>query len=198
MLKMKFSQIEIRHLLKSWLAISLAFTILNTGLSFSGFALYFIISMITVGLGFVFHELAHKLVAQRYGIFAEYRANDQMLLIGILTAVFGFIFIAPGAVILQGIVTKKRNGLISLAGPVSNIILAIMFLAGSLIAASPLLAMVFSYGFRINYFLAIFNMIPIMNFDGRKILHYNKIIYFSTAAAALLLLPIQQVLLQVI
>jgi Zn-dependent protease len=77
-------------LLKSWIAISIAFTILNTSIFDSGFVIYFVISLLTVGLGFIFHELAHKFVAQRYGCFAEYRANNQMLIIGILTAFLGF------------------------------------------------------------------------------------------------------------
>ncbi len=198
MLKMKFSQIEKQHLLKSWIGVSVAFTILNAGLFDPAFIIYFLISLLTVGLGFIFHELAHKYVAQKYGCYAEYRSNDQMLLIGILTAFFGFLFIAPGAVVIQGIVTKKRNGIISLAGPLANVILAAIFSLISFFITSEFVLTALNYGIRINYFLALFNMIPILNFDGRKIWAYNKVIYIITITAALLILPIQQILFQVI
>lgn len=193
-----FSEIEKQHLLKSWLAVSVAFTILNTRLFDPGFVIYFIISLLTVGLGFILHELAHKFVAQKYGCYAEYRANNQMLIIGILTAFFGFLFIAPGAVIIQGIVTKKRNGIISLAGPVANIILAVIFVIISFFINIPLISLALNYGIRINYFLAIFNMIPILNFDGRKVWVYNKVIYVIILVSALLIIPIQTFVLTLI
>lgn len=198
MLKMRFSEIEKQHLLKSWLAVSVAFTILNTNLFNPGFMIYFIISLLTVGLGFIFHELAHKYVAQRFGCFAEYRANDQMLIIGILTAFFGFLFIAPGAVVIQGIITKKRNGIISLAGPVANIILALVFVVISFFVSSEFFLTAIAYGIQINYLLAIFNMIPILNFDGRKIWAYNKIIYVIIIISALLIIPLQSLVLNFI
>ena len=160
---MKFSQIEKQHLLKSWVGVSIAFTILNTNVFNPSLVIFFIISLLTVGLGFLVHELAHKFVAQKYGCNAEYRSDDKMLLFGILTAFFGFLFIAPGAVIINGIITKKRSGIISLAGPVSNIILGAVFLVLTLIVQNNFLFQVMSYGLRINYFLAIFNLIPILN-----------------------------------
>lgn len=195
MLKMQFSEIEKQHLLKSWLAVSVAFTILNTNLFNPSFMIYFIISLLTVGLGFIFHELAHKYVAQRFGCYAEYRANDKMLIIGILTAFVGFLFIAPGAVIIQGIVTKKRNGIISLAGPVANIILAFVFVIISFFISSEFFLTAIAYGIQINYLLAIFNMIPILNFDGKKIWAYNKLIYFVIIISALLIIPLQSLVL---
>ena len=193
-----FSEIEKQHLLKSWLAVSLAFTILNTSLFSFDFIIYFVISLFTVGLGFIFHELGHKYIAQKYGCFAEYRANNQMLIIGILTAFFGFLFIAPGAVVIKGIVTKKRNGIISLAGPLANIILAIVFIIISLFINNSFFSMILSYGVRINYFLAVFNMIPILNFDGRKIWAYNKAIYIITIVVGLLILPMHEILLSLV
>ena len=33
------------------------------------------------------------------------------------------------------------------------------------------------YGFKINVWLALFNMIPVWNFDGSKILKWNKYVY---------------------
>ena len=67
------SRVEIRDLVKAWVALSAAFAILLGGSVFSAtFIIFFMISGLTVGVGFIFHELAHKIVAQKYGCFAEF------------------------------------------------------------------------------------------------------------------------------
>ena len=190
---MKFSQTEKHHLLKAWLALSFAFAILYSSIFSPEFIIYFIISLLTVGLGFILHEIAHKYVAQRYGCWAEFRADDRMLIFTVISAFLGFIFAAPGAVYIQGHVTVEKNGKISLAGPVTNIVLSILFL--SLIIYLPylgLLTTALSFGYRINAFIALFNMIPFMNFDGKKIIKWNKIIYFVTifVSGILVMLPV--------
>ncbi|MCD6387605.1 MAG: hypothetical protein J7L30_04715, partial [Methanophagales archaeon] len=84
-MRLRTSETEIKHLLVAWLAISLAFTIIfERTLRPHAFALTFLISALTVGLGFVLHELAHKIVAQRYGSWSEFRAEPLMLLFAIL------------------------------------------------------------------------------------------------------------------
>ena len=75
------------------------------------------------------HELAHKFVAQKYGCVAEFRAFDQMLMLALgLAVLIGVIFAAPGAVMISGMVTRKENGYISVAGPLTNYILGVIFL----------------------------------------------------------------------
>ena len=65
---MKTSDIELQHLVKAWFAISLAFTIAVVGITTSPYFLVILLgSMLTVGIGFIFHELAHKFTAQKYG-----------------------------------------------------------------------------------------------------------------------------------
>lgn len=182
------STLELRDILKAWLIISLAFTFAFSGtslvdgtfgrlssLSFLiSFLKLFAISLFTAGLGFLLHELAHKVVAQRYGCMAEFRAFDQMLYLALgLAMLIGFIFAAPGAVMISGMVTRKENGYISLAGPLTNYVLAALFLALSFLL--PAGNFIFSIGFSINAWLGLFNLIPFGNFDGIKILHWNKI-----------------------
>jgi len=84
-------------------------------------------SMLTAGIGFLLHELAHKIVAQRFGQVAGFRADYGMLFIAVVSALAGFLFAAPGAVYHQGRITERQNGLIALAGPVMNLLLAIAF-----------------------------------------------------------------------
>ncbi len=187
------SEIELRDLIKAWIAISLAFGILL--FRFYGLSLYsaVIISSLTVGVGFLFHELGHKIMAQRYGCFAEFRSFDQMLILAILMSFFGFIFAAPGAVMISGPVGRKRNGKISMAGPSVNIILALLFLALSFADFGGILKIILYYGFMINTWLALFNMIPFGNFDGRKILVWNKAAYGFMVGIAVVLMFMQGV-----
>jgi len=176
---MKFSKIEKEHLLKAWFGISLAFALLYSDPLSDGFMIIFTISLLTAGIGFLLHEIAHKFVAQKYRYIAEFRSDEKMLLFAVAAAYFfGFLFAAPGAVLIHGrSITKDKNGKISAAGPATNIILAALFFGLSFFFGNNLIAIAFKYGFRINAFLALFNMLPFMNFDGVKILDWNKTIY---------------------
>ena len=188
MRKVIFSAIEKQHLLISWLAISLAFAIATAGIKFNiGFLSALAISSVTVGLGFLLHEIAHKFVAQHFGCFAEFRANMQMLVFAIALSFTGFIFAAPGAVLISGHINNRKNGLISAAGPLTNIVLALFFLNFSLFSNS-MLNSIGNYGTTINAWLALFNMIPIGNLDGAKVLRWDKRYYALIVIAALIIL----------
>jgi Zn-dependent protease len=191
---MKFSQIEKQDLLKAWIAVSFAFAVLNSNILSLTFVIFLVISMFTVGLGMLLHEIAHKYVAQKYGCWAEFRADDKMLIIAVITAFIGFLFIAPGAVWISGHVTKERNGKISLAGPLTNIILSLLFLIILFFPISDIFTNIAGFGFHINAWLALFNMIPFLNFDGAKVLAWNKIIYFITMVFAAILVFIPNLL----
>jgi Zn-dependent protease len=185
---MKFSQVEVEHLFKAWIAISLAFAILlsNGDIFSSIFTTMLIVSGFTVGLGFLLHELGHKFMAQRYNCFAEFRAFNGMLILAIAMSFIGFVFAAPGAVMINGYINKEKNGKISVAGPAVNLMLGVIFLALILFGFVNLFT---QYGLLINAWLAAFNMIPFMNLDGKKILNWSKPVYYSVlgSAAALLL-----------
>ena len=182
-------------ILKAWLALSLAFTFIYAGASVLGgdinrvfsvnFAVFFVISLFTAGLGFLLHELAHKFVAQHYGCAAEFRAWDQLLYLAVGLAVFiGFIFAAPGAVMISGMITRKENGLISAAGPATNYVLAMLFLGLSFLF--PAWSNVFATGFSINIWLGLFNLIPFGPLDGKKVFYWNKAVWGAMLAFGIL------------
>ena len=149
---MKFSEIEKQDLFKAWLMLSIAFAIVMGGFSFTfQFAIQMAIAAITVGLGFLLHEMGHKFLAQKYGCVAEFRANMQMLFLAVLMSFFGFIFAAPGAVFIGGKhVGVKENGQISAMGPLMNIVLALIFLGFLFHFPDSILVY---YGFLINSWL---------------------------------------------
>lgn len=181
---MKFSNKEIKDLVFAGAIISAAFAVLLSGglrgilSSGRAFFIIFIVAFFTAGIGFLLHELMHKYIAQGYGLKAEFRAFYPFLGLAFIFSFFGFIFAAPGAVFINGALNREKNGKISLAGPATNILLALFFLI--LIFLLPTISFFnpfFQYGLRINALLAAFNMIPIMPFDGAKVLAWNKAAY---------------------
>ena len=189
--KINTSETEIKDLIKAWIAISIAFAIVMRGLLELNFYERFIIASVTVGTGFLLHELGHKIIAQRYGCFAEFRSFDQMLILAVIMSFFGFVFAAPGAVMISGPVGVRRNGKISAAGPIVNLVLALAFLSILLIPPTGLIKVIAFYGFFINSWLALFNMIPVWNFDGVKVLRWDKTIYIIIVAIALAFMFLQ-------
>lgn len=178
-MKMKYSTDEIKDLTKAWLVISLAFAIAMNGFN-TKLILIFPTMLLTVGIGFLLHELGHKYTAQKFGYKAEFRAFNQMLGFALITSFFGIVFAAPGGVFHKAIKNKKEEGLIALAGPLVNVFLSLLFLQLNFIF--PELKFLFFYGAYVNSFLAVFNLIPVMPFDGHKVFRWNKIIWTISIA----------------
>ena len=162
---------EVQDLGAAWLILSLAFANIFGGLNVESVGA----ALLTAGLGFLLHELAHKVVAQRFGLWAVFEANYSMLGFALLGSFASFIFAAPGAVVTRGSRTGFQQKWISAAGPLTNIVLAVAFLAVP--------GFIGDYGFRINSWLALFNMIPFGGLDGESVLKNDKIL-FSTLIVA--------------
>jgi len=170
---------ERNDLLISWLTISIAFSILLSRpfLNILDFVIVFPISLTTVGAGFIFHELAHRTVAKKFGAHAEYRAWKAGLVFAILSSFIGFIFAAPGAVYIYGNINRKQNGLISLAGPATNIAVGLIFALVAMARLSDITNLTGNIGLQINMFLAMFNLIPFGPLDGGKVFVWNPAVW---------------------
>jgi len=194
------------ELLKAWAGTTLAYAILQTGagnlLSFA-FLIGLFIAGVVCGLAFVFHELAHRIVARRFGAEAHFVANNGWLLISIVVAFAGFFIAAPGAVWHRGYLTERQGGLIALAGPATNLVFALLFLLAlpilaltdmptmsTAIAGINLYNLVFilcSIGYSLNAFIGLFNMIPAGPFDGAKVLAWSPLYFGITVTIGILL-----------
>ncbi len=186
--KIRFGRQEIMHIVIAVLALTFAFTMVITA---STVWLAFLVSLIAVSTGFLLHELGHKFVAQRYGAWAEFRVFPLGLMLAIVFSFFGFVFAAPGAVYIQGRLTPKQSGLISIAGPGINLAIggAALF-ASYLVLPGSLAWGVLSIVASVNVFLALFNLLPIPPLDGSKVLYWNKPIYGAALATSIVLLAI--------
>ena len=195
-----FSGIEIRDILTAWLGIGFAVAVVSAGGVFGlastrpgGLVVYALVALVTVGPGFVFHELSHKFVARHYGFWAEFRMWPQMLAMAILISFLGFFFAAPGATYISGSnISTEENGVISLAGPLTNAVIAALFVPLYLFGGffSP----VGLFGLWVNIELGAFNLIPFGPLDGAKVFRWNKVIWGVTIGlllvAAYFILPL--------
>ena len=172
---------EFLHLSISAITITLAFSMFNIG--------SFPVIFVAVGLAFILHELGHRVVARLYGAHAVYRAWTTGLFLAVVMAFMTagrFIFAAPGAVYIYGKnLSKKESGIVALAGPFVNLILAAFFLflgAGTFVLGYGISSLA-EYGFIINVWLGMFNMLPVPPLDGSKVARWSP-----TAWAAMLVL----------
>ncbi len=135
------------------------------------FTSYLIVSSLAVITGFFLHEMSHKYMAFRYGFPAAFQAWYIGLGIALFSAFMGFLFAAPGAVMVYGYPSKRENGIISAAGPSTNIILGFSLLAAGYLF--PQFSFALWYVAYFNFFLAFFNLLPIPPMDGTKIIPWN-------------------------
>ena len=188
----KFTSSEVRDLIIAFIVISLCFAIANAGRNMNAILTILPYIMVGVGTGFILHELGHKLVSMKYGYWAEFKLWPQGLIFALITSFFGFVFAAPGAVYTYANhMTDEINGKISIAGPVVNIILALIFLAigiavyrSAFTSQTAVIIFTVCLGYSVNSFLAVFNLLPIGNLDGSKVLTWNVGIWIVTIAIA--------------
>ena len=119
------------------------------------------IGAIVLFVSVLLHELAHSLVALRYGI----KVRQIMLFI------FGGV-----SDIAQEARDFKQEVKLAAAGPITSFVLAGIFGAGlwlaapTFVATSPILEGILYYGAVSNAILGVFNLIPAFPLDGGRIL----------------------------
>ena len=194
-----FTRNEVRDLIIAFIVISIAFAISSVGLDAYGFLSILPIIMVGVGIGFLLHELGHKYVAMEYGYRSEFKAWPLGLVIALATAFIGWVFAAPGAAQTYAVnMTDEINGKISIAGPMANMVLALIFIViaaliyplKSYLAIFQLIYLICTVGFSVNSFLATFNLLPFYSLDGINVLKWNAKIWaiiFAIAAVMLLM-----------
>lgn len=171
-----FSRTEITHLTIGTILVVLV------GLSafFSKPSIFITYPLLTLMFSAIFvliflpHELAHKFTAQHYGLWAEFRLLEWGAIVTLISIFSPAKIIAPGAVIVQEVYERETMGKIALAGPLTNLFIAVIFvLTYFLFPVTGILKAFLSVGFWLNVILGIFNMLPMPPLDGSKIIRWN-------------------------
>ena len=189
-MNVRFYPGERRDFLAAWGLLSIAFTfvIVRVGpytliprptVSIPYLTAVFGATMATVGVGFLAHELAHKLVAVRFGQTAVFRADYTMLGLAVVGGLAGFLFAAPGAVHHRGRITPREHGLVAVAGPAINLALVALFLPFLLLGGFA--GVTAQLGVTVNGLLAGFNMIPFGPLDGATVRKQWRTVEFAAA-----------------
>jgi Zn-dependent protease len=180
---------EALDLILSTLVVFLAFSISYVFAGDIKMVMAYLLATITA---FLFHELAHRGVARSRGVYAVYRAWYPGLLIALIFAIGTrgrFIIVAPGAVeVYMPIYIPTLEASIALAGPLTNIIIAIVCLPLLQLHVPGVSTYIRVVGY-VNAFLAFFNLLPIPPLDGFKVLRGSKarwLIAFLLAIVTLL------------
>jgi Zn-dependent protease len=189
--KVHFSMKEIQHLtIAALLVIGIALSLVLV----PGFKIEIIDPTIlaalaaTLVVSFFAHEIAHKVTAQKHGFWAEFRLTFMGAILTLFSVMSPYFkVISPGAVVVSGLADKKSLGEVSIAGPITNIILSTFFLASSHISGQDIFAPIFLFGAAFNAWIALFNLIPLGILDGFKVFSWNKRMWISVFAASLIL-----------
>lgn len=185
-----FSKTELKHLVIGGLltlAIGLSMP-LWWERSFYASPLPLIVLALLFAVSFLSHEIAHKLAAQQYGLWAEFRITTYGALITLLSIISPFKIISPGTVIVAGMADKKVIGKTAVAGPLTNITFALLFLAITQLARVPgAMGEALMYTMLINAFIALFNLLPFGILDGFKVFEWNKVVWLTVFAPSIAL-----------
>ena len=194
------SRTELVHLSIAYVVLTVCLLLVFSGNTFlgSGFAppgfagispTLVVVAALAALTGFVAHEMAHKVVAQRLGFWAEFRAAPYGLIMALITSALGFILAAPGATVVGGIggIDRVNWGRTALAGPLSNVVFAAVFYGASVAAysvGSVLFVWLLVIAF-INAWFGTFNLFPFGVLDGRKVFQWNRGIWAGAIALTL-------------
>lgn len=179
----KFSRVEISHILISVLVLTIAFSFwISGGLIFNrDFELiiksvpYAFAGVVTA---FFFHELSHKFMAQKFGLWAEYRLFPLGLFLALIISVFtGYVFAAPGAVMFMGGARHHETGKIAMSGPLANIVVASVTFVLYYMLFETQIGSLFGFICLINALLAVFNLLPFGPLDGVKVIRWNATVW---------------------
>ncbi len=132
---------------------------------------------------YLLHEIAHKLTAQHYGLWAEFRLTAFGALITLLSIVSPIKLISPGAVMIAGSITREIAGKTALAGPLANLLLSMVSIPFMFYFPRSIAW----YSAVFNAWIAFFNLIPFGMMDGLKVFRWNKLIWALAFIPSLIL-----------
>ncbi len=169
-----FSPKEVKHILVATaLVVGIGFSIGLYGFQWAFEVMALFALLMTAS--FLIHELAHKVIAQRKGLWAEFRLTTWGAVLTFVSVFLPFKMISPGAMMIGGSVPSGEDIVrISLAGPLTNIIISSALFGLAFALPITIFTGMLLFAAYINAFMAVFNLIPFGILDGYKIFSFNK------------------------
>jgi len=174
----QFSKEEVYDLIISVLFTAIIFLLPVTVFSPVSILIKFITITIIVSSAFVTHELAHKFVGIKNGFFARYKMYMSSTLMSFFISALTFFqikFVATGAVEIYPTEYSNFEKLweIAAAGPTTNLLVGWIGVIGLLLTKMSIFYLIAV----INFYIGLFNMIPIPPLDGSKVIRDNPMAY---------------------
>ena len=192
-----FSPKEVKHLVIASLLV------IGVGLSYVMFGGIFALMdwatlsffAVILTASFLTHEIAHKVTAQKRGLWAEFRLTLWGAVLTLISVISPLLkLISPGAVMISGPAQMDEVAKISLAGPTVNIVFSTVFLGVAFAIGSSPVQLVLFLAALLNGFIALFNLIPIGILDGFKIFSWDKTIWALAFVPSLVLTAISYIM----
>ena len=166
------SQKEVKHIgIAAALVIGIGFSMACVLVSVWSWTCMMAVFAVVMTVSFLVHEIAHKVMAQKAGMWAEFRLTTWGAVLTFVSVFLPFKMIAPGAMMIGGQSPSAKDMVkISVAGVITNMIFAGTFLG--LAFGLPISGYYWgccSFAAYINAFMAVFNLIPFGVLDGYKI-----------------------------
>ncbi|MEZ0248675.1 MAG: peptidase M50 [Thermoproteus sp.] len=151
---------------------------------------------LAIAIAIVPHELAHRQTARSRGCWSRFVLYPPGFLVTLfVNAVVGALARSP-VLFISGYTLIScyghdvgDDGIISLAGPLTNIAIALASYAVLLspIYIGPVAAGFLEYLMRLNAFVAFFNLLPLGPLDGAKIFRWNIAVWAVALVASIFL-----------
>lgn len=155
----------------------------------------FIIPIATGAIAIIPHELAHRQVARNSGCYSRFTLSFRGFMLTFIINLLAGLYFPPFLIFTAGytliscsFVGSRVEGITAAAGPITNIIIAII--AGLLLR--------FPMPFTLYYFLsllavfnawvAFFNLIPMYPLDGEKVFRWNRMYWITLFLFSMILL----------
>jgi Zn-dependent protease len=195
----EFSRLELSHIIISMTVLTLAFSfalspnnLYDVYTRSGGFRpdlipISIAMSFLGVLTAFFFHEMAHKFIAQKQGLWAEYRMFSGGLgLAMLLSLTIGIVFAAPGAVMFRGGARPYETGKIAISGAFANTIIALVsfLLFSYILTEDTILWQTAGFICFINAILAFFNLLPFGPLDGVKVIKWSPTLWLILLIAS--------------
>ena len=197
-----FSKIEVGHLIIAIAVLTIAFSftfsknnllffLLGSRIDIASYFYFMPIALLGIVTAFFIHELSHKFVAQKCGLWSEFRMYPRGLVLSVVVAFFtGLVFAAPGAVMFRGNAKPSETGKIAAAGASANIVIAVVtyILYHFIFSQMGFWGTLIGFICLVNLLLATFNLLPFGPLDGKKVLLWSEMVWFVLFSVSVLLL----------